>query len=257
MKVSLLASGLKLLAFQGVTTFQDSIVVATVEADLVRVAADGTLTPWINVARYGIPTGIVGLKDSIAVALSGQESGHFLLQVTQQGRVSPLADLSDLAGEFGAPFAVAVHEGHYPYYLVAVSTDVVGSKGLIARVTRSGKVTVLADLDKTAFGIGIGEDCAIATQDNGQIVKIDFNGGKSAIANLQSPFGAPLDITRLNEDWIMTTNTGWIVALKSDNTIVPLINLTEIGKGSPTTLTPFKNDVVVATQAGNLLRVVL
>lgn len=257
MDVSQLASGLNLLAFQGVTVFQGSIIVATVEADLVRVASDGTLTPWITVERYGIPTGIVGLKETIAIALSGQESGHFLLQVTEQGKISPLADLTDLAGEFGAPFAVTAHDGYYPYYLVAISTDVIGSKGLIAKVTRSGKIAVLADLEKTAFGIGLGEDYAIATQDDGQIFKIDFSGEKSAIATLESPFGAPLDITRLNEDWIMTTSTGWLVALKPDRTIIPVINLAEMGSGSPTTLTTFKDQLVVATQTGNLLRVVL
>lgn len=257
MNVSLLASGLKLLSFQGVTTFQNSIIVATIEADLVRVASDGTLTPWINVARYGIPTGIVGLKDSIAIALSGQDAGHFLFQVTPQGKVSPLADLTNLAGEFGAPFAVAAHEGHYLYYLVAISTDVVGSKGLIARVTRSGKITVLADLEKTAFGIGIGEDYAIATQDNGKVISIDFSGVIRTIANLEEArFGSPLDITRLDDNWLITTTTGWLMALKLNGTLFPVVNLAELGYGSPTTLTTFKNQVVIATQAGNLVKIV-
>lgn len=254
--VSILASGLKLLSFQGVTTFQDEIVVATVEGDLIRVKPDGTLTTWVNVARYGIPTGIVGLKDVIVVALSAQESGHFMIQVTKQGKLLPLADLSILAGEFGAPFAVAAHEGYYPYYLVAISTDVVGSGGLIARVTPSGRITVLATLTNTSFGVGIGEDYVIATQEKGQVVKISSTGKVRTIATLEpTSLGFPLDITRLAEDWIITTTTGWLVALKPDETLSPLINIAELGHGSPTTLTTFENQLVVATQTGNLLRV--
>ncbi len=254
--VTVLASGLNLLSFQGVTTFQDTIVVATVEADLVKVALDGTLTRWVNVGRYGIPTGIVGLKESIAVVLSAQDSGHFLIQVTKQGKLSRLADLSDLAGEFGAPFAVTAHEGYYPYYLVAVSTDVVSSAGFIAGVTHTGKTTVFATLASTAFGVGIGEDYAIATQESGQVLKINFTGETRVVADLkQAKFGSPIDITRLKDDWIMTTTTGWLVALKLDGTVSPVINLAEIGYGLPTTLTTCDDQLVVATQAGNLLRV--
>ncbi len=255
--VSILASGLKLLSFQGVTTFQDEIVVATVEGDLIRVAPDGTLTTWVNVARYGIPTGIVGLRDRIIVALSAQES-HFLMQVTQQGKLLPLADLSILAGEFGAPLAVAAYEGYYPYYMVAISTDVVGSAGLIAKVTSSGRTTVLATLANTSFGVGIGEDYVIATQEKGQVVKISFAGKARAIVTLdQTSLGFPLDITRLAEEWIITTTTGWLVALKPDDTLSPLIDTSEMGYGSPTTLTTFENQLVVATQTGNLLQVVV
>ena len=256
--VSILASGLKLLSFQGVTTFQDEIVVATVEGDLVHVAPDGTLTTWVNVARYGIPTGIVGLKDVIVVALSAQEAGHFLIQVTKQGKLLPLTDLSILAGGFGAPFAVAAHDGYYPYYMVAISTDVVGSGGVIARVTPSGRTTVLATLANTSFGVGIGEDYVIATQEKGQVVKISSTGKVRAIATLdQASLGFPLDITRLAEDWIITTTAGWLVALKPDETLSPVINIAEIGNGSPTTLTTFEHQLVVATQTGNLLRVVV
>jgi hypothetical protein len=254
--VTVLASGLKLLSFQGVTTFEGQIIVATVEADLIRVLPDGTLKPWVNLARYGIPTGIVGLKDTIAVALSAQESGHFLIQVTKQGKISTLADLSTLAGEFGAPFAVAVHEGYYPYYLVAISTDVTGSAGLIARVLSTGKTTVLTTLSNTSFGISIGEDYAIATQENGAVLKIDFTGEISTLANLkQTEFGNPLDITRFEDAWIITTTQGWLVALKLDGTLSPIVNLAEIGKGLPTTLTTYDRSLIVATQAGNLLQV--
>lgn len=256
--VTVLASGLKLLSFQGVTTFQNAIVVATNEADLIRVESDGTLTPWVNMARLGIPTGIVGVKDALIVALSAQESGHFLAQVSKQGKLSVLADLSNLAGEFGAPFAVAAYEGYYPYYLVAVSTDVVGSAGLIARVTPAGKITVFSTLKKTSFGVGIGNDYAIATQDDGQIVKIDFNGVARPIADLaQTQLGIPLDLTRLKEDWVIVTSSGWLVALKPDETVVPVVNIAEFGHGAPTTVTTFADQLILATQAGKLLQVVV
>jgi hypothetical protein len=253
--VTVLAAGLNLLSFQGVTRFQGAIVVATVEGDLIRVSADGTLSPWVNVTRYGIPTGIVGSKEGVAVALSAQESGHFLLWVNAQGKMSVLADLSPLAGEFGAPFGVDIHAGYYPYFLVAISTDVVGSGGAIAQVSRSGLVNTLAVLPETPFGVGAGADYAIATQEHGQIVSIESTGAVRAIATLPAELGAPLDITRWQQDWVMTTTTGWLVALQPDNNLAPLINLTEAGMGLPTTLTTFNQSLIVATQSGTLLQV--
>ncbi|MBD1912948.1 MULTISPECIES: hypothetical protein [unclassified Leptolyngbya] len=254
--VTVLASGLNLLSFQGVTVFQDAIIVATVEGDLVRVAPDGTLVTWVNVERYGIPAGIVGLQESVIVALSAQELGHSLVQVTKQSEVSSLADLSDFAGDFGAPFAVAASEGYYPFYLVAVSTDVLGSAGLIVRVTRSGRTTVLTPLDSTSFGIGIGEDYIIATQENGQVLRIAFTGETKAIADLQqADLGAPLDITRLGDRWMTVTTAGWLVALKPNGMLSPIINIAEMGEGLPTTLTTLGNQLIVATQAGKLLRI--
>jgi hypothetical protein len=252
--LTVLASGLKLLSFQGVTTFRNEVVVATYEADLVRVARDGTLTTWVNIARYGIPTGIVGLRDAVIVALSAQETGHFLLQVTQQGKLRPCADLSALAGEFGAPFAIAANEGYYPYYLVGISTDVVGTAGLIARVTPSGKTSVLATLANTPFGVEIGEGYVIATQEKGQVLKITQRGEISMIIDLQrTTFGLPLDITRLGKDWFTSTTTGWIIAFKPDGSFSPVINIAEMGHGLPTTLTTFNHDLVIATQKGKLL----
>jgi hypothetical protein len=256
---TVLASGLKLLSFQGVTTFQGRVVVATIEADLIWVAPDGSLTPWVNLARYGIPTGIFGLNDRIAVALSAQESGHFLMQVTEQGKISRLADLSELVGEFGAPFAVTAQDGRYPYYLVAVSTNVSGSSGLIAQVMSSGRISILARLANSPFGVGMTDRYALATQENGQILRISFaTGAVRPIADLvQADLGSPLDLTPLGQDWITTTTTGWLVALKPDNRLLPLLNTTELNVGAPTTLTSFAGDLIVATQNGNLLRVAL
>lgn len=254
--VTVLASGLKFLLFQGVTTFQGILVVATVEAELVRVAPDGTFTTWVNVERYGVPTGIVGLKNSLMVLASARESGHCLIQVSKEGKVSPVCDLSILGGEFGAPFAVAAHEGYYPYYMVAISTDVISSAGVIARVTPSGKSTILTTLTNTPFGVGIGEDYVIVTQENGQVLWVTFTG-KTLMATdfKEAQLGIPLGITRFKDDWVITTTTGWLVAIKSDSTLFPVINLAEMGKGLPTTLTAIDHQLIVATQTGNLLQV--
>lgn len=257
-QVTVLASGLKLLSFQGVTTFQDTIIVATVEADLVRVASDGTLTPWVNLDKYGIPTGLVGMENSIVVAVSAQESGHFLIRVTDRGKITPIADLSNLVGEFGAPFAIAARTGYYPYYLIAISTDVSGSAGIITKVTPAGRTSVLATLTNTPFGVGIGEDYAIVTQENGEILKLTFDGASQTIANLErEQFGIPLDLTRWREDWMMTTSSGWLVALKPDGTLEPALDLGALGWGLPTTLTTFNDRLAIATQTGNLLQLEL
>lgn len=256
--VTVLATGLKLLSFQGVTCYRGAIVVATVEGDLLRVSPDGTVTPWVNVSRYGIPTGIVGSQDGVAVALSAQESGHFLLWVNAQGKQSILADLSALAGEFGAPFGVDRHAGYYPYFLVAISTDVVRSGGVIAQVSASGRVQVLATLPATPFGIATEANTAIATQETGELVTLGADGTVRAIANLTTAnLGAPLDITHWSPHWIITTTTGWLVALQPDHQLVPLINLATAGFGNPTTLTQCASSVIVATQSGTLLQVKL
>jgi hypothetical protein len=254
--ITVLTSGLKLLSFQGITTYCGKIMVATIEGDLVRIEPDGKAVLWVNVARYGIPTGIVGWKDTLVVALSAQETGHFLIQATPQGKLSVLADLSALAGEFGAPFSVAAYDGYYPYYLVAISTDVVGSAGLIAKVTRSGNVSVLATLPKSPFGVEIGPDYAIASQEDGHLLKIDSTGSVSVIGNLApTQLGSPLDLTRFESTWMMTTTTGWLAALSDDGTLTPRLNLVETGVGAPTTLTTINSSLVVATQTGNLVKI--
>ncbi len=256
--VTVLASGLKLLLFQGVTTFQGRIIVATVEGELLRIGQDGSVTVWASVEKFGIPTGIAGSQKNLIVAVSAQESGHFLLQVSPQGAVSIVADLSALAGEFGAPFAVAVRDGYYPAYWVAISTDVVRSGGVIAQVTGSGRTSIVATLPLSPFGIGLGADGAIATQENGPIIRIDGFGQPQVLADLSATkWGSPLSLTPLADDWLLTTTAGWLLALKPDGTLAPILNLAAQGLGAPTTLTTVDHQLAIATQSGNLLLVSL
>jgi len=252
--LSIIASGLRLLTFQGVTLHQGAFVVATLDGDLLRISPDGAIAPWVNVSRYGVPTGITSSGEAIEVVLSTQESGHFLVQVSSTNKISVVADLSQLAGEFGAPFGVAAHGGYYPYYLVSISTDVVGSGGLVARITPSGKVFELARITSTPFGIAALPDGAIATLEDGRVVQISLAGDVGAIANLvEANLGMPIGIALEQKHYLVSTTKGWLVQVQSDGTLTPLTNILEAGFGSPTAITCFQDTRIILTSAGNLL----
>ncbi len=261
--VSTIVSGLKLLTFQGITVTGVNLVVATVEGEILRIDADNKVTNWVNIFDFGIPTGIVNYNDGVVVALSGQESGHFLMQVTRQGQVSLIAELSQVVGEFGAPFGVAVHKNYDPYYIVAASTDVIGSAGVVARVSPAGQVRVLARLPSSCFGI-VGNypnieskgDRIVVTQEDGRLLEVALSGEVTEIVNLNEVgLGSPLGIACNEDSLAVTTSTGWLVLIDSQGKSLPLINLVDAGMGEPTTITSLDDDWVVATKAGDLLRI--
>lgn len=255
--VSLIASGLNLLTFQGVTLSQGVIVVATIEGDLLRIQPNGSVASWVNLSRYGVPAGIVDRNGTIGVVLSAQEVGHALVQVAAGGQVSQVADLSDWAGEFGAPFGVAVQQGYCSDYVVTIATDVVRSIGLVVRVTLSGQVSRLATLASSPFGIVAQGNRLFVTQQNGQLLQISA-GKVTSIANLiEANLGIPLGVTGDREGCVVTTNAGWLVRVVSDSPdpLLPLVNVLEAGFGIPGSIACFNNGWVVATSGGNLLYV--
>jgi hypothetical protein len=264
-KLSVIVTGLKLLTFQGILARSDELILATVEADLLKISSTGAVTRWINLARYGVPTGITQDKTTIVVALSAQEIGHFLVEVSPQGKAMILADLSKLVGDFGAPFAIAVRAGYYPSYAVAISTDVTSSRGLVAIVTRSGQSRVLKPLNSSPFGI-VAESKAesntvVVTQENGEIVQISMAGESQVIADLvKAGLGSPSGIVSIQPPftppagWIISTNLGWLVTVDAAGHALPLVNCAEAGFGLPTTMTWFDQHLMVATTAGCLLR---
>ncbi len=259
-RLSLITSGLKMMTFHEVAVSDGQLIVATLEGDLLKISLDGTVTKWVNLVRYGIPAGVVNMQGTIAVTLSAQESGHFLMQVSPEGKITETADLSQLAGEFGAPFGIAAHGGYYPYYLVAIVTDVTGSGGLIVRVTPSGKVSQLVQLPSSPFSIAAAGDRIFVTQEDGNILQISLTGQVEPIANLiEAGLGIPLAITNSIPDsqgtCLVTTSMGWLVQILSDGALSPLVNIQEAGFGLPTTLTAINDSYIVATITGNLLRV--
>lgn len=254
--ISQLVSGLKLQSFQGMTVSRGEIVMATIEGDLLQISEDGTITPWVNVAKYGIPTGIASLGDEVGVLLSGQESGHFLLQVAATGEIKMLADLSQYAGEFGAPFGLAVRSGDDSNYWVAISTDVVGSGGAVVQVTPTGQVNQLVRLPSSPFGIVVNADRTIVvTQENGKLLGISNSGKITPIADLNSSgFGMPLAIVAMGADYLVTTTTGLFVQVSATGMMKALINITKAGFGQPNAIAQFESDWIVATGTGRILR---
>lgn len=254
--ISQLVSGLKLQSFQGITVSRGAIVMATIEGDLLRISEDGTITPWVNVANYGIPTGIASLGDEVGVLLSGQESGHFLLQVATTGEIKMLADLSQYAGEFGAPFGLAVRSGDDLNYWVAISTDVVGSGGAVVQVTTTGQVNPFVRLPSSPFGIVVNADRTIVvTQENGKLLGISDLGKITPMADLiSSGFGMPLAIVAMGADYLVTTTTGLVVQVRATGMMKALMNTTKAGFGQPNAITQFESDWIVATGTGRILR---
>ncbi len=264
---SLLAADLPLLSFQGVTLDRGEIILATIEADLLRICPNGTVKRWVNVSRYGIPTGIANLNGAIAVAISAQESGHFLLTVSPSGEIKTIADLSEAAGEFGAPFAVSLHQGHYPYYLVSICTDVLRSGSTILKVTPSGKVTTLATLSASAFGLVDAGSGVLVTQDDGMIRQITAAGQVIEIVDVaEAGYGVPFGIAHYQGGYAITTNTDWVLQLaiapltqstpaSPEYTLSPLCNCQEAGFPLPTALVAIGDRLIVATGKGNLLRI--
>lgn len=254
--ISQLVSGLKLQSFQGITVSRGAIVMATIEGDLLRISEDGTITPWVNVANYGIPTGIASLGDEVGVLLSGQESGHFLLQVATTGEIKMLADLSQYAGEFGAPFGLAVRSGDDLNYWVAISTDVVGSGGAVVQVTPTGQVNPFVRLPSSPFGIVVNADRTIVvTQENGKLLGISDLGKITPMADLiSSGFGMPLAIVAMGADYLVTTTTGLVVQVRATGMMKALMNTTKAGFGQPNAITQFESDWIVATGTGRILR---
>ncbi|MGV0026688.1 hypothetical protein [Phormidesmis priestleyi] len=245
-----------MLTFQGITVSNGLLIVATLEGDLLKIGLDGTVTKWVNLSRSGIPAGLVNVQGTIVVTLSAQESGHFLMQVTPEGKVTLVADLSMLAGEFGAPFGIAAHSGYYPYYWVAVVTDVVRTGGLIARVTPSGKISELVKLPSSPFGIAAKDDRLFVTQEDGTLLQISQAGQVRTIVNLsEAGLGIPLAIAESQNNCLVTTDRGLLVKLAPDGRLLTVVNVLEAGFGLPTTLTALNDSYVAATTLGNLLRI--
>ncbi len=254
--VAIVAQGLQFLNFQGITVLGGIIIVATVEGKLMQITTSGVVTPWVDLSRYGIPTGIVAHEDRVIVLLSAQETGHFLMAVSSTGELSKIADISSLVGEFGAPFGVAVRRGYYPAYWVAISTDVVSSIGIVAQITPTGKVSIFSYVRSSPFGIAANGDSLLVTQEDGNILSIDAAGQLTPIVNLiQQGQGIPLDITFHQSQWFITTNGGWLLALSENGQISPLINLQTAGYGVPSTLTSFGDSLYVCLTNGSLIRV--
>lgn len=246
-----------MLTFQGITVSNGLLIVATLEGDLLKIGLDGTVTKWVNLSRYGIPAGIVNVQGTIAVTLSAQESGHFLMQVTPQGNTTLVADLSTLAGEFGAPFGIAARSGYYPYYWVAVVTDVLRTGGLIVRVTSSGKISKWVKLASSPFGIAAKDDRLFVTQEDGTILQISQAGQVRTIVNLsEAGLGIPLAIAASQDNCLVTTNKGLLVQIAPDDGLSTVVDISEAGFGLPTTLTTLDDSYIVATSAGNLLQII-
>lgn len=256
--ISSLATGLNLLTFQGITSDEKNIFVTTIEADILKIALDGSITPWVNLSRYGIPTGITKLNQMIIVVLSAQETGHYLLQVSPSGKIDIIADLSDLVGEFGSPFGITARNSYYPYYFIAISTDVVSSNGLVARVTTTGKVSIVAKLPVTPFDIVHIDDHLIVTREDGYLSIINLDGKVTDWVDLKGQnFGNPFGITAVDERIFVTTTTGFVLTVTPDGSIVPLVNIAEIGWGFPTSVTTVEDRAIVATSTGTILAITI
>jgi hypothetical protein len=263
--VSALATELNLFTFQGVAATQQGIVIATLDRTIVKVSPDGVLTPIADVSTFGIPAGVTESAHHLIVAVSAEEAGDCLVRVTPEGKVSLIADLSEICGGFGAPFGVATGRG---FYGVAIATDVSASTGCLAKVSLMGQVSVLADLAGygTPFAVASYSDLFIVAQENGAILQVSASGKVTPIVNLvETGYGIPFGVAIHHPNFLVTTNSGNLLQITPAGGVTVLADIRAEGFGLPAGVAVAVGDrtgaeaptCIVTTTTGNLVQVSL
>ncbi len=256
-QISIVAEKLNIYTLQRVAVRQGEIVVPTLDGQLLTVTDQGTSRVLADLlkAELGIPFGIVEQGDDVIVTVSNYSPDHYLVRVKRNGQISTIANLSQLCGEFGAPFGVAVYQNQY---WVTLSPDVSASKGLLLSISPTGKITPIAPLDAFGipFGIALWNNSAVIAQSYGQLVQVSATGTAKTIVDLQAlKFGIPFDVAVWQNQLVATTNTGQIVRVDATGNVSTIADLTKEKRGIPAGIAVSGNDLIVTTNAGFLIRI--
>jgi hypothetical protein len=255
-----LAAGLKLNTLQGLAVVQDSLIVPTMDGEIVRVRRDGAMTVLTNLleADLGIPFAIAP-KDanSVVVTTSTYDPLHFLLQVGLDGTVTPIADLSEFNTPYGAPFGVVCAGDDY---ILAGSQDVINDRGLLYRVTAQGTIAEMVSL--VEFGdpleLCLNRQQAIISMRNGDVLQVKTDRTKqiTMLADLKKlGFGVAFGIVPQNTNYIMTTNTRKIIQVTPMGQVSVLYDLTPRNVGVPAGIAWWRERLVISTDGGLLLEI--
>jgi hypothetical protein len=254
--LNVIAENLKLNTLQGIAIVQDSIIVPTMDGEILRVEMDGKISVLTNLLQrdLGIPFAIVANgPDSVVVTTSTYDPLHFLVRVGLDGSVNTLCDLSEFNTPMGAPFGVAI-EGQN--YLLAGSKDVVTDQGVLYRVTAQGKVEELVSLAEFGDPLELlsQQDQVILSMRTGDVLMVQ---GKaiSLLTNLeQLGLGVAFSIALHNEDYILTTNRRKILKINSaTGQVSVLYDLMPNKVGVPAGLAVWRDRLIISTDGGLLL----
>lgn len=259
MQISVLAKELKHLTLQGLALQQENIVVPTLEGELLRVRKDGSRTEVItNVAQadFGIPFAITTQANDVIVTTSDFLPRHFLLRVKPDGQVSTIADLSQISGDEGAPFDVAVYQNEY---IVSHTKTVIDAQGQLVRISADGTITPWVDLSKfgNSFGIAVQGESVVVAQSKGQLIRVNLRGEIAPIIDLNAAgFGLPFFVAVADQDLWVTTNKGLVVRVDQTGKGIAIANVLAEKFGIPSGIGIDGRDAIVSTNSGYVLRLV-
>lgn len=254
-RVETIAQGLNTFTLQGVAVTARGYVVPLLDGTLLQITPAGARSSLTNLqqADLGIPFAVVERQGSIIATTSDYLPRHFLVQVSSSGSIQTIADLSEVSGFFGAPFGVALSGTDY---IVTLSTDVTESTGLLIRVKPTGTIAEIANLSEygNPFGVVVQNDEFVVAQQKGHLLRVRPDGKVSVIVDLaKAGFGIPFNVTVLEAELFVTTNTGLVVRIK-DGTPTTIVNLLPQKLGIPSGIAVSGSDLIVTTNSGYLLR---
>ncbi|MBW4422471.1 MAG: hypothetical protein KME13_25215 [Myxacorys californica WJT36-NPBG1] len=192
--------------------------------------------------------------NALIVTVTGYLPDHYLVRVKPDGTYAKITDLTQICTEFGAPFGVAVYQQNY---VVTLSTDVAEAVGQIVRVGPDGTISqpILLDGRGNPFGIAVQTDEFVVAQSKRLLLRVTQTGKVSTIVDLQQAgFGIPFFVAVWNTDLVITTNLGWVVKLDSDGKIDAIVNVRAAKYGIPSGIAVYQNDLIVTTNSGYVLR---
>ncbi len=252
-----IAQGLNIYTLQGVAIDKQTLIVPTLDGQLLQVTPKGKVTVLVDLlkAELGIPFGITETNGDVVVTVSGYLPVHYLVRVKPNGALTIIADLSKTSGFYGAPFGVAAYNGEY---IVTVSTDVVDSTSALLRVSATGKVGAIANLSEFGipFGVIATQRGFVVAQQNGQLLQISPGGKVAVLVDLlKGGFGIPFNMAARKDDLVVTTKAGLIVRVNPQGVPSLLVDLLKARLGIPSGIVVSNGNLIVTTNAGYLLQI--
>lgn len=242
---------------QGVAVTPQGYVVPTLDGTVLHVTPKGKTSMLADLlkADFGIPFAIVLWQDDAIVTVSDFIPRHHLIQISPDGKLKVIADLSEVSGFYGAPFGVAVSESGY---IVSLSTDVVESTSVLLRVSSQGDITKIADLSRfgNPFAVVADDRDFVIAQQKGQLLRMSASGDITVLVNLvELGLGIPFGVAVKGKTYFATTNSGLIVRIKPDGTASTVVNLLSQKLGIPSGIAISGSDLIATTNSGYLLRI--
>jgi hypothetical protein len=248
---------LSIQSLQGLVVQGDRIIVPTLSGQLLQIASDGTTTVLADLmkAELGIPFGIATSNDDVIVTVSAFEPLHYLVRVKPDGTFTPIANLSEISGSFGAPFGVAAYDEGYA---IAGTTDVVSGDGALFQINLEGAILNTIELKPfgNALDVVMRDNNFVTIHEKGHLLNITPTGEVSVLANLmQASLGIPFKLAVSGDDLLVTTNSGKVVNVDPVGVITTIVEIPIAAYNVPAGIALWSDDLVVSTVGGYLLKI--